>query len=231
MSRIPVIFSPLPKARVFHRNGALLSLDPREHVAWSENNGASWQYGSLNGQYRSYMNDHDTAHPATRMPQYGFRLTNGTKIAGQPYYAYSDGCSNCTTAFANAKYMRTFSELGAFTASGNNVGTLTITNTSSGEQSSCTPTFGYGFRTCTLSIPITIFQGQTYTVRTSGSVEIMKMDYSQRVLFSGVGTANGELRAYQLTPASGTNKQNVPNIWAGPYSAQYPLPKERQLHK
>ncbi len=206
--------------------GALLSLDPREHVAWSENNGSSWQYGSLNGQYRSYMNDHDTAHPATRMPQYGFRLTNGTKLAGQPYYAYSDDCSNCTTAYANAKFMRAFSELGAFTASGNNVGTLTITNTSSGEQSSCTPSIGYGFRKCSLSTPITVFQGQTYTVRASGSVEIMKMDYSQRFLFPGVGTSNGELRTYQPNPASETNKEDVPSIWAGPYSTLFPLPTE-----
>jgi hypothetical protein len=154
-------------------------------------------------------------------------MTNGTKLAGQPYYAYSVDCTNCTTAYANAKYMRTFSQLGAFTASGNNVGTLTITNTSSGEQSSCTPSVGYGFRKCTLALPINVYQGQMYTVRASGTVELMKMDYSQRLLFPDVGTANGDLRAYQPTPASGTNKQDVPNIWAGPFSAQYPLPNEQ----
>jgi Carbohydrate binding module (family 6) len=206
--------------------GALLSLDPREHVAWSENSGSTWQYGSLNGQYRSYMNDRDTAHPATRMPQYGFRLSNGSKLAGQPYYAYSSDCVNCTTSFLNARYQRTFTELGGFTASGNNVGTLTITNTSSGAEASCTPTIGYGFRKCTLSNPVTVAPGQSYTVRSTGSVEVMKMDYSQRFLFPGVGTANGELRAYQSNPGTGSNTKDVPSLWAGPYSAHYPLATE-----
>lgn len=203
--------------------GALLSLDPREHVAWSENNGASWQYGSLNGQYRSYMNDRDTAHPATRMPQYGFRLTNGSNLGGQPYYAYSSDCSGCTVAFANARYTRTLTELGGFIASGTNVGTLTITNTATGLQSSCTPAQGYGFRTCTLSTPVTVYQGQTYTIRSSGSVEIMKLDYSQRLLFPQVGTSDGELRAYQPNPAAGTNAKDVPSLWAGPLSVYFPL--------
>ena len=203
--------------------GALLSLDPRELVAWSENNGSSWQYGSLNGQYRSYMNDRDTAHPATRMPQYGFRLTNGTTLGAQPYYAYSTDCIGCTVAYANARYTRTFTELGGFTASGTNVGTLTITNTSTGLQSSCTPTQGYGFRKCNLSTPVTVFQGQTYTIRSTGSVEIMKMDYSQRLLFPQVGTANGEHRAFQPTPAPGTNVPDVPSLWAGPHSVYFPL--------
>jgi len=204
--------------------GALLSLDPRELVAWSENSGTSWNYGSLNGQYRSYMNDRDTAHPATRIPQYGFRLTNGTTLGAQPYYAYSADCVGCTVAYANAKYARTFTELGGFTASGTNVGTLTITNTSTGLQSSCTPAQGYGFRKCTLSTPLAVFQGQTYTIRSTGSVEIMKMDNSQRLLFPQVGTANGEHRAYQPSPAAGTNAKDVPSLWAGPYSVYFQLP-------
>lgn len=204
--------------------GALLSLDPRELVAWSENSGGSWNYGSLNGQYRSYMNDRDTAHPATRMPQYGFRLTNGTTLGAQPYYAYSTDCVGCTVAYANARYTRTFSELGGFTASGTNVGILTITNTATGLQSSCTPSQGYGFRKCALSTPITVFQGQSYTIRSTGSVEIMKMDYSQRLLFPSVGAANGEHRAFQPTPAPGTNIPDVPSLWAGPYSVYFPMP-------
>jgi len=108
--------------------GGILGLDPREHVAWSTDGGASWAYGSLNGQYRSYMNDHDQDHPATRMPQYGFRLTSGQMLGVQPYYAYSTDCTNCSTTFANARYARSFSELGGFTASGADVGTLTIKN-------------------------------------------------------------------------------------------------------
>jgi len=201
--------------------GALMSLDPREHVAWSEDNGSSWRYGSANGQYRSYMNDHDTAHPATRLPQYGFRLSNGSTLAGQPYYAYSTDCVGCTVAYANARYARTFTELGGFIASGTNVGTLTIRNTSTGAQSSCTPSQGYGFRKCTLPGAVSVAEGQSYTVNSTGSVEIMKMDYSQRLLFPQVGTASGEFRAYQPTPAPGTNSQDVPSLWAGPLSPYY----------
>lgn len=206
--------------------GAILSLDPREHIAWSEDSGISWRYGSLNGQYRSYMNDRDTAHPATRMPQYGFRLTNNTTVGAQPYYAYSVDCAGCTVAYANARYARTFTELGGFTASGTNVGTLTITNTSTGLQSNCTPTQGYGYRVCKLASPLTVYQGQTYTIKSTGIVEIMKMDQSQRLLFPQVGTANGELRAYQPNPAAGTNAKDVPGLWAGPLSVYFPLTTE-----
>jgi hypothetical protein len=125
--------------------GAIMALDPREHVAWSTDGGRSWRYGSDNGEYLSYVND-DPAHPATRIPQYGFRLNDGTTLAPQPYYAYKSDCSGCTVAYARARYARTFSELGGFTASAGDVGTLTLTNTTSGAASACTPEPGYGFR-------------------------------------------------------------------------------------
>ncbi len=196
--------------------GALLALDPREHVAWSENNGGSWQYGFYNGQYRSYMNDRDTAHPATRIPQYGFRLSNGVNLAAQPYYAYSTDCIACTATFTNAKFARSFSELGGFTASGSNVGTLTIRNINTGQQASCTPSQGYGFRKCQLSNPVSVNVGESYTVTASGSVETMEMDWSQRQLFPGVGTSNGSHRYFQSSP---TSNKDLPSIWAGPLSA------------
>ncbi|WP_255991845.1 hypothetical protein [Chitinolyticbacter albus] len=202
-------------------SGALISLDPREHVAWSSDNGSSWKYGSENGQYRSYMNDHDLAHPATRLPQYGFRLINGTRLGGQPYYAYSADCVGCTVTYANTRYARTFTEVGGFTASGSNVGVLTLRNTSTGAQSSCTPSQGYGLRKCTLATPVSVAAGQSYTVQSSGSVELMKLDYSQQLLFPNVGTAGGEFRMYQASPAPGTKAKDVPNLWAGPLSAYY----------
>lgn len=201
--------------------GALLSLDPREHVAWSTDNGNTWQYGSNNGQYRSYMNDHDQAHPATRMPQYGYRLSNGTRLAGQPYYAYSVDCVGCTATFANARYARTFTEVGGFTASGTNVGMLTLRNTSTGAQSSCITPPGYGFRKCTLGSPITVAAGQSYTVQSNGTVELMKLDYSQHLLFPTVGTDNGESRMYQAYPMPGTKVEDVPSLWAGPLSVYF----------
>jgi hypothetical protein len=206
--------------------GAVLSLDPREHVAWSADNGVSWQYGSANGQYRSYMNDHDTAHPATRLPQYGFRLIGGETLAAQPYYAYSDDCTGCTAAYANARYARTFTVVGGFIASGTSVGTLTLTNTTTGAHSSCTPPAGYGFRTCKLPVAVAVARGQSYQVSSTGSVEIMRMDNPQRLLFPRVGTANGELRAYQPNPAPGTNGKDVPSLWAGPLSANFPIAGE-----
>ena len=206
--------------------GALLSLDPREHVAWSGDGGATWRYGSDNGQYRSYMNDRDTAHPATRMPQYGVRLEGGTTLAGQPYYAYSTDCVGCTALYASARRARVFTELGAFLASTAGVGTLSIRNTATGAQASCTPAPGYGFRTCALSSPVAVAVGESYAVSATGAVEIMRMDRPQRLVFPSVGTASGELRAYQPTPAAGTNARDVPSIWAGPRSAQFPAPGE-----
>lgn len=208
--------------------GGILGLDPREHVAWSTNGGKAWNYGSLNGQYRSYMNDHDTAHPATRMPQYGFRLANGGKMLGvQPYYAYSTDCTNCGVTYANARFARSFTELGGFTASGTNVGTLTIENSTTGAQASCTPAVGYGFRKCTLSSPVSVAVGQSYTVSCTGSVEVMELDNPQRLMFASVGTSNGELRMFQSTPAAGTNAKDVPNLWAGPLSANFATASDR----
>jgi hypothetical protein len=198
--------------------GGILSLDPREHVAWSEDGGASWSYGFYNGQYRSYMNDYDFAHPATRMPQYGFRLSNGTMLAMQPYYAYSEDCRRCTVAVGPARYARTFTELGGFTASGTKVGTLTLTNTSTGASGSCTPPEGYGAQTCTLSPGVSVAVGQAYTIKSTGTVELMEMDASQRLQWPDVGTPTGRLPYYQ---PKGNNK-DVPNIWAGPVSSNFP---------
>jgi hypothetical protein len=170
------------------------------------------------------MNDHDTAHPATRMPQYGFRLNSGKMHGAQPYYAYSTDCTSCSVTFANARYARTFSDLGGFTASGTNVGTLTISNDTTGAKASCTPAAGYGFRKCTLPQPVSVAVGQSYTVACTGSVEVMELDNPQRVMFPAVGTAQGELRMYQKSPASGTNAKDVPNLWAGPLSTNFPAP-------
>jgi hypothetical protein len=202
--------------------GGILGLDPREHVAWSKNGGSTWDYGSLNGQYRSYMNDHDTAHPATRMPQYGFRLASQKMLAAQPYYAYSTDCTGCAVTYANARYARKFSELGGFTASGTNVGTLSIKNEKTGQQASCTAAQAYGFRKCTLPTAVSVAIGESYTVSCTGSVEVMELDNPQRLMFPTVGSTNGELRMFQQSPAATTNAKDVPNLWAGPLSANFP---------
>jgi hypothetical protein len=202
--------------------GGIMSLDPREHVAWSEDAGVTWRYGTENGQYPSYMNDNDTAHPATRVPQYGFRRTDSTNMSPQPYYAYRTVCASCSVEYANAKYARSFSLLGGFTASGTDVGTLTLLNLATGAGSSCTPAQGYGFRTCTLQAPVAVAAGESYSVSSSGSVELMRMDNAQRVMFPSIGTSDGELCAYQSDPAPGTNAKDVPSLWAGPLSANFP---------
>jgi hypothetical protein len=203
--------------------GGILSLDPREHVAWSTDGGATWRYGSDNGQYHSYMNNHDLAHPATRMPQYGWRRSDGLTVAQQPYYAYNDDCAGCSVTYANARYARTFTEVGGWIATpGASVGTLTFTNTSTGGSASCTAPQGYGFRTCALPTPMSVAVGQDYRVSSTGSVEIMRLDNPQRVMFPRVGTRTGELRSFQTTAAPGTNAKDVPSLWAGPVSANFP---------
>jgi len=194
--------------------GSIMSLDPREHFAWSIDDGASFLYGSDNGEYPSYVDD-DTVHPATRIPQYGFRLTDGSTLSPQPYYAYHSDCTGCTALYPAARYARSFSELGGFTA-GADVGTLTLTNAETGATSACTPGPGYGFRTCTLDASVTVAVGESYTLHASGSVELMRLDEAQRVVFPSAGFAS------QPEPAPGTNARDVPSLWAGPASAHFP---------
>jgi Peptidase inhibitor family I36 len=200
-------------------SGAMMSLDPREHIAWSADGGKTWKYGQENGQYRSYMRDDDKAHPATRMPQYGFRLSSGEFVAGQPYYAYSVTCQPCTAVYQKAIYARDFSELGGFTADNSGVGTLTIKNLATGAEGSCTPTAGFGLRRCALARSVSVAAGESYSVSSTGSVDVMKMDYSQRLLFPAVGSASGTLRGFQPKPAPSTQGKDLPSLWAGPLSA------------
>lgn len=177
-----------PRAtHVVKPSGAIMSLDPREHVAWSTNSGTTWSHGTANGQYTSYVNE-DPSHPGTKLPQYGWRRSDGVHVSQQPYYAYDATCSNCTVTYANVFYARTFTQAGAFTTTGADVGTITLTNTSTGQSSTCTPTTGYGSRTCTLAAPVSVAAANSYTVRASGTVALMKMDYQQRAVFSNVGT-------------------------------------------
>jgi hypothetical protein len=215
--QMPIADSELagPQARNELRadaSGGVMALDPREHVAWSIDDGLSWLYGSANGEYLSYVDD-DTAHPATRIPQYGFRLTDGTTLPQQPYYAYKTDCVGCTVIYAAARYAQTFTELGGFSAAGD-VGTLTITNTATGASSACTPDPGYGFRTCALAQPVDVAVDESHALHASGSVELMRMDQAQRLLFPTVGTAQGEFRAFQPQPAAGTDAKDVPSLWA-----------------
>lgn len=205
-----------------HAKGALMSLDPREHVAWSEDGGKNWRYGKANGQYPSYINDHDTDHPAIRLPQYGFRLTNGSTVPGQPYYAYSIDCMVCTAAYGNAVVARDLSVVGGYTAGVGGVGTLTLKNMTTGKMSSCTPPQGYGYAQCTLPAAVHVDPGQTYAISSTGTVELMKMDYSMRLLFPQVGHGSTDFPAYQPWTQPGTNKEDVPNLWAGPLSPHVP---------
>lgn len=194
--------------------GGVMALDPREHVAWSTDAGKTWRYGADNGEYASFIAE-DPEHPATRVPQYGFRLASGENVAAQPYYAYKTDCSGCTVAYAAAAAARRVTELGGFTAqSDGDVGTLTLTNTDTSASSACTPTPGYGFRTCKLAEPVTIAAGESYTIHATGSVELMRLDESQRTLFPDVGTTTGSHRAYQPDPAPGTDAKDVPSLWA-----------------
>jgi hypothetical protein len=198
-----------PEAR-----GGVMSLDPREHVAWSIDAGKTWLYGAENGEYASFIAE-DPAHPATRIPQYGFRLTSGETVAGQPYYAYKTECQDCTLAYAAAPAARRVTVLGGFTAQADgDVGTLTLTNTDTSASGSCTPPRGYGARTCRLAAAVAIAAGDSYTLHASGSVELMRLDESQRALFPDVGTNADEHRAYQPDPAPGTDAKDVPSLWA-----------------
>jgi hypothetical protein len=200
---------------------SIMSLDPREHVAWSTDGGTTYRYGAENGEYASFIGE-GSAHPATRIPQYGFRLTDGSMLAGQPYYAYQTTCSDCAALYSSARSARSFLQLGGFTATDEGVGTLTLTNTTTSATASCTPEPGYGFRTCELERALQVGVGDSYSVHATGTVEVMRLDQQQRTLFPTVGSADGDWRAGQAEPAPGTHEQDVPSAWAGPLSSRLP---------
>lgn len=58
----------------------------------------------------------------------------------------------------------------------------------------------------------------------TGSVEVMRLDNPQRLMFPGVGTSTGELRMFQQKPGACTNAKDIPNLWAGPLSTNFPAP-------
>jgi hypothetical protein len=196
--------------------GAILNMDPRELIAWSEDNGRNWKFGHENGPYLSYVNNIDKLHPATRVPQYGFRLSNGGNLAGQPYSASADRCIDCSVTYANAPIKLSLTQLGAFTSSTGDVGSLTITHATTAATASCTPAEGYGFRSCKLSAPFPIAKGESYTLRASGSVEILRFNSSQQSLFPEVGTIESDFRMFQSIPGTGTHAGDIPQIWAAP---------------
>jgi len=55
----------------------------------------------------------------------------------------------------------------------------------------------------------------------------MELDNPQRLMFPAVGTSGGELRMFQAKPAPGTNAKDVPNLWAGPLSVNFPSASDR----
>jgi hypothetical protein len=195
--------------------GSIMSLDPREHVAWSDDGGRTFRYGKDNGEYASFVGEGER-HPATRIPQYGFRLLSGVLVPGQPYYAYQTACSDCTVLYAATRAAQRFSELGGFTASEAPLGVGTLTFTAAGMAASCTAEPGYGFRTCQLDQPVELAAGESYSIHATGSVELMRLDQQQRSLFPTVGSAQSDLRASQPEPAPETHEQDVPSLWAGP---------------
>lgn len=201
--------------------GSIMSLDPREHVAWSRDGGGTYLYGPDNGEYASFVGAGER-HPATRIPQYGFRLQSGALLPGQPYYAYRTECRDCSVLYAATHAARRFTELGGFTASESPASVGTLTLSAAGTTTSCTPEPGYGFRTCQLDRAIDVAAGESYAIHATGSVELLRLDQQQRALFPEVGSAESDLRASQPAPAPGTHEQDVPSLWAGPVSA--PLP-------
>lgn len=156
--------------------GAVCGLDPRECSGWSTDAGTTWVYGRLVGT-GYYAGDTTSDAVGTRLPMFGWSTASGNaKPAkfGQPYLSYP-GTSNRVTGttfvqqFPSSPRAVTLTQGVGYAPVGYSVGAITITNTTTGV-SGTTASLGTGIQRGTLSAPVPVAVGDTYTAKTTGSV-------------------------------------------------------------
>ncbi|MBL8159568.1 hypothetical protein JNJ66_03865 [Candidatus Saccharibacteria bacterium] len=139
--------------------GALYGLDPREAVLWSKDGGASWLFGQEVGWY-------DDDNGLGKMWQVGYRVAGGANIAhGWPFMNWP-GEGNVSVTHRNAPRAVTLTKAGG-ASEGQAVGVITVTNTSTGV-SATTASLGAGVVSGTLSQPVPVAAGESYSIAYSG---------------------------------------------------------------
>ena len=121
--------------------GAIAGLDPREAVAWSTNDGASWTWGRQVGPcYGSTTTD-----DGTRLPHYAWQSSpTGKPKSNQPYSSYW-GPARLHADLALGAAPHHVHEAGGYAPVGKSVGVVTVRNLRTG-QTGHTAALGSGIR-------------------------------------------------------------------------------------
>lgn len=140
--------------------GAVDNLDPRETTMWSSDQGLTWSFGDRVGWYQ-------VGNGSGRLWPGGYRIAGGANLPrGWPYMNWpSDGPGSITIT---APVSHTFTIAGGSSSSGK-VGVITVTNDSTGD-SATTESLGAGLVNGSLSKPVAVAKGETYTIETRGTV-------------------------------------------------------------
>jgi hypothetical protein len=171
------------------KRGAVGGLDPREAVTWSTDGGTSWVWGRLAGQ--GYYTGSASSDDGTRLPFYGWTSTAGNvkPRSNQPYTNYWQKCTGCTLTLHDAPRAVTLTQAGGYAPVGSRVGVVTVKNLRTGQVGRTAP-LGSGVARGSLTPPVRIANGDTYTITTAGTVYKNPADNFMRVLYR-IGDRNG----------------------------------------
>jgi hypothetical protein len=142
-------------------DGAAYGLDPRATTMWSDDSGATWEFGDQVGWY-------DLGNGEGRMWPGGYRIAGGQNVPhGWAYMNWpSEGKAQITyTADSDGLLVRA-----GGASSGDDVGVIRVENVDTG-QSAATDDLGSGLVSGALSSPVAVAPGQRYVVRTNGEVD------------------------------------------------------------
>jgi hypothetical protein len=146
--------------------GAIAGLDPREAVAWTTNDGASWTWGRQVGHYFGSASSDD----GTRLAHYAWQSSPTAKPeSNQPYSSYWGTCTPCTLTSSSVPRRTTFTEAGGYAPVGKSVGVVTVRNLRTG-QTGHTAALGSGIRRGALSPQVTVEVGDSYQITHTGTV-------------------------------------------------------------
>jgi hypothetical protein len=141
--------------------GAVAGLDPREAVAWTLDDGLSWDWGHDVGGgplFGDYVGSGDSD---VKLPWYAWQESALAALkSNQPYYAYTEA-GEYTLSVTNGPRAATVTKAGGYAPAGFNVGVVTVTAAAGSAQ---TASLGTGLQEGALSQPVQIAPGETFTI-------------------------------------------------------------------
>jgi hypothetical protein len=144
--------------------GAMYGYDPRETTMWSSNSGATWLFGDQVGWYSN-------GDGQGKMWVVGYRVSGGANTAhGYTYMNWPGPGTGAQIVFKNVPKAVTLKQAGGVLEGSGAVGVVTVTNNSTGV-SATTPSLGSGVAVGTLSQPVPVAVGESYTIKATGSVD------------------------------------------------------------